>query len=109
MCADVLTKNLQGLLFEKHSKHYVCDNESEETEHQQAGEAAGMKEKDMKRGGSLEQDWSKRVRLPPFSNDNVGNCEHKMEIRDDLNKESDKNCENESKAQMFDMGWMKNG
>jgi hypothetical protein len=32
-----------------------------------------------------------------------------MEIRDDLNKESDKNCENESKAQMFDMGWMKNG
>jgi hypothetical protein len=25
--------------------------------------------KDMKRGGSLEQDWIKRVRLPPFGND----------------------------------------
>jgi hypothetical protein len=77
-----------------------------------AHECAGMKKKDMNRDGSEVQDWLKRVRLPPFGNDNAGNCEHKMEIRGDLNKgtkESDKNCENESKAQMFDMGWMKNG
>jgi hypothetical protein len=56
MCADVLTKNLQGPLFEKHSKHYVQDVESTEAKSQQAGEAAGMKKngtsKDMNRDGS---------------------------------------------------------
>jgi hypothetical protein len=43
MYADVLMKNLQGPLFERHSKHYVRDVESKEAESQQAGEAAGMK------------------------------------------------------------------
>jgi hypothetical protein len=63
----------------------------------------------MKRDGSEVQDLSKRVRLPPFGNDNAGNCDHKMEIRDDLNKESDKNCGGKGEAQLLDMGWMKNG
>jgi hypothetical protein len=68
--------------------------------------------KDMKRGGSLEQDWSKRVRLPPFGNDNAGNCGNKMMIhsnRDEGMKGSAKICGGKGKTQLFDMGWMKNG
>jgi hypothetical protein len=68
--------------------------------------------KDMNRDGSEVQDWSKHVRLPPFGNDNAGNCGNKMMIRDNLDegmKESNKNCGIAGKAQMFDMGWMKNG
>jgi hypothetical protein len=68
--------------------------------------------KDMKRGGSLEQDWIKRVRLPPFGNDNAGNCGNKVMSRGNLDegmKESDENCGGKGEAQLFDMGWMKNG
>jgi hypothetical protein len=77
---------------------------------------AGLKKngtsKDMKRGGSLEQDWLKRVRLPPFGNDKAGNCGNKVMHRGNLGegmKGSAKNCGIEGKTQLFDMGWMKNG
>jgi hypothetical protein len=44
MCADVLMKNLQGPLFEKHSKHYVRGYESKEAKSQQAGEVAEVEQ-----------------------------------------------------------------
>jgi hypothetical protein len=45
-------------------------------------------------------------------NDNAGNCGNKMTSHSDLDKEKmglDKICRGEGKAQMFDIGWMKNG
>jgi hypothetical protein len=68
--------------------------------------------KDMNCGGSEEQDWLNRVRLPPLGNDNTGNCEAKMMSRGNLDegvKGSAEICGGEGKAQMFNMGWMKNG
>jgi hypothetical protein len=79
---------------------------------QSAGSKKNVTRKDMKRGGSLEQDWLKRVRLPPFGNDNAGNCGNKMMSRGNLDegmKGSDKICGSEGETQLFDMGWMKNG
>jgi hypothetical protein len=86
----------------------------ENTVHNFREEYAGLKKngenKDMKRDGHELQDWTKRVRLPPFDNDNAGNCGNKvMSNRDEEKMGSDKNCGIEGKTQMFDMGWMKNG
>jgi hypothetical protein len=58
------------------------------------------------------QDWLNCVHLLSLSNDNAGNCERNMMSRSNLDKEKmglDKICGSEGKAQMFDMGWMKNG
>jgi hypothetical protein len=43
MCSDLLTKNLPGLLFEKHSASYVMDGDVEaDAKEQQAREAVGF-------------------------------------------------------------------
>jgi hypothetical protein len=44
MCADLLTKNLPGPLFSKHSEYFVSDAEVTVDEDSQARESAGMKE-----------------------------------------------------------------
>jgi hypothetical protein len=52
------------------------------------------------------------VRLLPFGNDNAGNCGTKVMSCSNLDegmKGSAKICGIEGKAQMCDMGWMKNG
>jgi hypothetical protein len=129
MFADVLTKNLQGLLFEKHLKQYVRDDESKEAERQQAGEAAGMKKNGTSedsirepRIGYEAQDRLNHVCLLSLGNPVDGNqgrnCSDQKDgktgvkgLAKSYGDVEDKvlNDVMDGKAQMFDMGWVKNG
>jgi hypothetical protein len=129
MCVDVLTKNLQGLLFQKHSKNYVRDNESKEVKSQQAREAAGMN----KNGAS--EDFNHELRIGNEAQDRL-NCVCLTPLDKPVNGNQTTNYGDQKdgkiggkglakiygcvedkvmndvmdgKAQMFDMGWMKNG
>jgi hypothetical protein len=61
-------KNMQGLLFEKHLKHYVSDDESKEAKSQQAGEAVSEDLNCEPRLGNEARDRLNHVCLPPLGN-----------------------------------------
>jgi hypothetical protein len=45
MCTDLFTKNLPGVIFEKHVKYYMTDDQFKKAKEQQAREAVGSEEK----------------------------------------------------------------
>jgi hypothetical protein len=129
MCADVLTKNLQGPLFAKHSKHYVRDDESKEAKSQQVGEAAGMKKHGASdhlncepRLGDEAQGRLNHVRLLPLGNIVNGNqgtsCADQKDGKIGVKglakfcggvEDEEMNDVMDGNTPMFNMGWMKNG